>query len=143
MDQQSWIHFLVPFKFMSYPITKPLVIYDGECGICAGNLKWLDRIDILKVFDSLPYQSDEIQKLFPNINPQDFEKSLHVIFQDGRIKTESDAFSAIFLRSPFTFPIGILMNIPPISWILRHLYLYIAKNRYKLGGHCSIPTKDK
>src|SRR5262245_21721158 len=37
--------------------TRPLVVYDGSCGICAGNLPWLHRLDWLGRFDDLPYQS--------------------------------------------------------------------------------------
>lgn len=98
---------------------------------------------MLKVFDSLPYQSDQVKTLFPDIKTEDFQNSLHVIFKDGRVYTGSDAFRVVFLRMPLMFLIGLLMGIPPLSWILRVLYPYLAKNRYKLGGHCPLPTTKK
>lgn len=111
---------------------KPLVIYDGECAICAGNLPWLHRLDWLKRFEDLPYQSPEVYRRFPQLKPRDCEQALHVAFPDGRTYRGADAFRVIFLRMPLTWIVGVLMGIPPLPQLLRKLYPILARNRYKL-----------
>lgn len=117
---------------------KPVVLYDGTCGICAGNLKWLYRLDTRKKFDAMPYQTEGLTQLFPDVKPEECEKTMHLVFPDGRIYTGTDAFREVFLRMPRMFVVGLIMSIPPIPWILRKLYPLLARNRYKLGGTCEL-----
>src|SRR5215471_7650592 len=122
---------------ISHP-NKPVVIYDGACGICAGNLKWLYRLDTLKKFDAMPYQAEELQVLFPNLKIEECQNAMHLAFPDGRTYTGADAFRKIFLKMPLMFPVGVIMSIPPIPWLLRKLYPLLARNRYRLGGQCEL-----
>lgn len=121
---------------------KPVVIYDGACGICAGNLKWLYRLDTLRKFDAMPYQAKDLALLFPSLNIEDCHNAMHLVFPDGRIYTGTDAFRQIFLRMPLMFVVGLIMSIPPIPWILRRLYPVLARNRYRIGGKCELVLPD-
>lgn len=119
---------------------KPVVIYDGSCGLCAGNLKWLYRLDWLHQFEAAPYQDSSLYSRFPQLKPEECEKALQVVFPNGRIFSGADAFRVIFLRMPLTFLVGLLMRIPPLPSLLRRLYPILAKNRYRWGGKCEIPS---
>lgn len=125
---------------MSDRPTKPVVIYDGGCNICAGNLKWLYRLDTLKKFEALPYQTEHLTEMFPGLRLEECEKSMHLVFPNGKIYTGSDAFREVFLRMPLMFPIGLVMWIPPLAWLLRKLYPILARNRYRIGGACPLPA---
>ena len=120
-------------------VAKPIVIYDGECGICGGNLHWLNRLDLFRRFVALPYQSEEVYRLCPQVKRVDCEVSLHLVLPDGRVFRGSDAFREIFLRMPLTAPLALIMAIPPLPSILRKLYPLLSENRYRLGGHCRLP----
>jgi len=122
---------------------KPTVIYDGECGICGGNLHWLYRLDLFRRFVALPYQSEEVYRLFPWISRADLAASLHLVLPDGRVFRGADAFREIFLRMPLTAPVGLIMAIPPLPAVLRRLYPLLSENRYRLGGHCQLPPASK
>ena len=119
---------------------KPTVIYDGPCGICAGNLKWLYRLDTLKKFDAIPYQTEGLLVRFPHLKMEECEKAMHLVFPDGRTYTGSDGFREVFLRMPLMCLFGVIMSIPPLPWILRKLYPVLARNRYKVGGSCELHT---
>lgn len=117
---------------------KPLVVYDGECNICAGNLPWLHRLDWFRVFDDIPYQSQELYDRYPQVQRAECEQALHVVFPDGRIYRGSDATREVFLRMPLTCLVGVVMAIPPIRQVLRYLYGILARNRYRIGGKCKL-----
>jgi len=122
--------------------TKPVVIYDGTCGICAGNLKWLHRLDWLKKFDDMPYQAAELTRIFPHLNLEECEKALHLVFPSGKIYQGADALRNVLLRLPVTFLAGTTASIPPLPWMLRKLYPVLARNRYRMGGTCEIAAKQ-
>jgi len=121
--------------------TKPVVIYDGTCGICAGNLKWLHRFDLFHKFDAMPYQADQLLHFFPHLKLEECEKTMHLVYPDGRTYTGSDAFRKVFLRMPVTFLAGVIMSVPPMPWLLRKLYPVLARNRYRIGGTCELHSK--
>jgi predicted DCC family thiol-disulfide oxidoreductase YuxK len=122
---------------------KPVVIYDGTCGICAGNLKWLYRLDTLKKFDATPYQADDLLRLFPHLKIEECQQTMHLVFPDGRTYKGADAFRQVFLRMPLMFLVGVLLSIPPLPWVLRKLYPILARNRYRIGGKCELPVQPE
>jgi predicted DCC family thiol-disulfide oxidoreductase YuxK len=117
---------------------KPLVIYDGTCGLCAGNLKWLHRLDWLGAFDDAPYQADEIYQRFPRIKRADCEEALHLAFPNGKVYRGADALRKVMLRMPLTLFAGLLLSLPPFPYFFRRLYPVMARNRYRFGGHCEL-----
>lgn len=125
---------------MSDHPAKPVVIYDGGCNICAGNLKWLYRLDTFKKFEALPYQTERLTEIFPGLRIEECQKSMHLAFPNGKIYTGSDAFREVFLRMPLMFPVGLVMWLPPVAWLLRRLYPILARNRYRIGGSCPLPA---
>ena len=92
-------------------LRKSLVVYDGACGICGGNLKWLYRLDWFRRFDALPYQSDEVYKASPQLTREACEQALQLVLKNGRIHSGTDAFREVFLRMPLTFPVGLLITL--------------------------------
>ena len=122
---------------------KPVVVYDGVCGLCAGNLKWLYRLDHLHVFEAAPYQQDDLYLRFPQLKREACEQALQLVFADGRVYAGVDAFREVFLRMPLTFLVGVLLWIPPLAWWLRKLYPIVSRHRYRLGGTCEIPKRPQ
>lgn len=112
------------------------VIYDGSCGFCVGNLKWLGFLDRLHLFQSVPYQAADLHVRFPSLRQAECEKSMHLVLSDGRVFSGADAFREIFLRTPLLFWLGYLMRMPPLPWASKRLYAVLARNRYRLGKAC-------
>jgi alginate O-acetyltransferase complex protein AlgI len=122
---------------------KPLVIYDGTCGFCAGNLKWLHRLDWLGAFDDAPYQADKIYRRFPHVKKTDCEEVLHLALPNGKVYRGTDALREVMLRMPLSLPVGLLLSIPPFPYLFGRLYPVIARNRYRLGGNCDLLRKPE
>jgi predicted DCC family thiol-disulfide oxidoreductase YuxK len=64
---------------------------------------------------------------------------------DGEIRRYSGAenFAALLINSGrFLKPLGFLMFVPPVSWLAKVVYSWIARNRGKMPGAseaCEIP----
>src|SRR5215510_7499877 len=80
---------------------------------------------------------------FQLLKMEDCQNAMHLVFPDGRTYTGADAFRKIFLRMPLMFPVGLILSIPPIPWLLRRLYPLLARNRNRLGGHCEVTLPSK
>lgn len=117
------------------------VIYDGSCQLCAGNLKWFHRLDWLHHFDSLPYQARELHTLFPQLDPLECEKAMQLVMANGRVYSGSEGFRHLFLRMPSMLLVGLVMSVPPLPWVLQHLYRRFAPYRYLLSGRCELAER--
>ncbi len=122
---------------------RPLVVYDGECGLCAGCLKWLYRLDWLHVFDARPYQDRTLYRQFPQLSYAACEKAMYVVLPDGRFFAGPEAFKEIFLRMPLMAGVGLLMSVPGVTYLLQPAYRWIADNRYRISGRCRLPVLQK
>lgn len=122
---------------------RPVVVYDGGCGMCKGNVKWLARLDWLGVFEAMPYQDPRMYDLFPRLDPKRCEQEMHLAFPDGRVFAGADALRQVLLRLPAAAPLGLILSIPPLPWVLRRLYPVLARNRHRLGGRCPIKPPEE
>lgn len=116
-----------------------LVIYDGTCGFCQSNIRWLRRLDWLGRFLYRPYQDDALATAFPQLDPVACANALHVITPSGRIFAGGDAVRRLCWHMPLTWPLAVLLALPPLPWLLRTLYPHIARRRHRLGTTCHLP----
>lgn len=110
------------------------IIYDGTCGICARQLKWLRRLDWGNRFEALPYQKESVYARFPQLRREECEQAVHLVAPDGRVCAGAAAFREIFLRLPLLWPLGVLMSLPPVMGLARRCYHHIAAHRYEWSG---------
>lgn len=107
-----------------------LVFYDGSCRMCVGVSGWLSRIDGKKQFRLEPYQNAELLAQFPQINPADCEREIHIITSKGKILKGADAVLEIWRNSGhWTSFLAILFRLPPFIWLARPIYRLVARIR--------------
>lgn len=112
--------------------SKPLLIYDGDCRFCC---KWVERLRSFlgARIDYRPFQ--ECAAAFPQISPQQFEHSVHLIHPDGSFCSAAKAmFTALSYR----------MEGKPLLWFYQHLpfskpvsealYRWIASHRMGISA---------
>ena len=119
--------------------SKPLLIFDGDCGFCRTWVaKWKrqtgDRVTYA------PYQ--EVARDFPDIPLERFEASVHLIEEEGEGRKISSGAEAVF-RVLSHGGRGVLLwcyrFLPGFKFISECVYRFVANHRGK--GSCGVHRK--
>ncbi|MFO0816190.1 MAG: DUF393 domain-containing protein [Gemmatales bacterium] len=125
------------------------VLYDGQCAFCRKSVSILKKLDW---FHSLRYQDcrdiDLLPKTQPSLDPQRLIEEMHLVPPSGSpVYSGFRAFRWMAWRFPIFWLIVPLLYLPGVPWVGNKVYLWIARNRFKLvpckDGVCEIPAKSK
>lgn len=122
----------------------PVVLYDGECGLCHHSIQFLLKRDRRQLWYA-PLQGETAQKLreaHPEIPPT---LETVVLVDNGRAYLRSKAFLylAKYLTAPWRW--GYYLRWLP-AFLLDLGYRLVARMRYRIWGKydaCRLPTTDE
>lgn len=116
--------------FVLNKMKQTLVFYDGSCRMCVGVSGWLSRIDGKKQFRLEPYQNTELLAQYPQINPADCEKEIHIVTAQGQLLKGADAVMEIWRNTDhWSAFMAQIFRLPPLIWLARLIYKLIARFR--------------
>jgi len=115
---------------------KSVVVYDGECAFCRGQIARIRRWDRLGLFEYLPRQTPGITDRFPALAHQDFNTGMRLILPDQTIRVGADAVHEIARRLPRWRWLAWLYRIPGLHALARAAYAWVAAHRQSLGPRC-------
>ena len=118
------------------PVAPIVVVYDGDCAFCCGQVARLRRMDRRGVFELVPRQHEGLDKRFPRLREGDFNTGMRVILPDGSIHVGADAVHQIARQLPVVGRLTWLYNVPGINALARGAYAVVARYRYRLSGRC-------
>ena len=118
---------------------KAVVLYDGACPFCRGGVAVLKKLDWLH---QLHYQDARRPAEYPTaeveLQPKRLLEEMHVVTPDRKAAHAGfAAFRWMAWRLPATVLLAPFLYIPGVPWLGNKVYLWIARNRFKL-----IPCKD-
>jgi predicted DCC family thiol-disulfide oxidoreductase YuxK len=126
-----------------------LVLYDGDCPFCRHCVKWLRRFDWLHRLQFVDFRTEEppVAKQL-SITPERLREEMHVIPPDRKRAYHGfGAFRWTAWRLPPLWPLAPLLYLPLIPWLGQKVYLWIARNRFRLvpcrDGVCSIERSGR
>ena len=116
-----------------------IVLYDGACPFCRAGVEVLNKLDWLK---KLHYQNcrrtADLPKAEVTLEPKRLIEEMHVVTPDRKAAYAGfAAFRWMAWRMPATALIAPFLYLPGVPWLGNKMYLWIARNRFKL-----IPCKD-
>lgn len=125
-------------------IPGPVVLYDGECGLCHRSVKFLLARDGGQLWYA-PLQGEtaaRLRELHPNI-PQTLESVVLVDGGKAHLRTKAFLYGAKYLTRPWRWAYA-------FRWMPAFLmdlgYRFIARIRYRIWGKfdsCQRPTADQ
>ena len=129
-------------------VGKGIVLFDGECPFCQRSVRILKRLDWL---GQLHFQSARDTAHLPDarvtLDTEKMLEEMHVL-TPSRDATYAGfrAFRWMAWRIPLLMPFAPLKYLPGIPWLGNRVYLWIARNRFKLvpcqDGVCALPKKN-
>src|SRR5690242_17996138 len=108
-------------------LSRPLLIYDGECGFCGYWARYWQRLTGERV-EYRPYQ--EVAARFPEIAPAEFQRAVQYIAPEGR---RASAAEASFLTLSHARGQGLWLalyrHVPGFAAVSELAYAFVAANR--------------
>ena len=108
---------------------KPLILWDGSCGLCFESVLWLKKRDD-DHFVATPYQLAPSPPMTKSLESACAE-AVHIITPDGQTlragRAVLFALSAIGYRQSTR-----LLRTPPFIWLVEFGYRLVAENRHYL-----------
>jgi predicted DCC family thiol-disulfide oxidoreductase YuxK len=130
---------------MPAPTERPgadIVIYDGHCRFCTGQVQNLARWDSKGRLAYLSLHDPEVAKRFPDLTYEQLMEEMVVIDQKGRRHGGAAAFKYLTTRLPRLYPLAPFMHIPFTMPLWRWGYRQVAKRRYAIAGKSADACDD-
>lgn len=125
-------------------IDKPIIFFDGVCGLCNYFLDFVLRKDKDHKFYYAPLQGEAAKKYLPELDENTEEWTMFLLDEDG-LHERSTASLKIFEKLGRAWgTLGVLLYVP--KFIRNPVYKFIAKNRYKWFGKrdtCRLPNPEE
>jgi predicted DCC family thiol-disulfide oxidoreductase YuxK len=119
---------------------KPVIVYDGHCNFCIGQINRIIRCDKHNQFETLSRYSDGLFERFPVLKQENLDSGLRVVALDGNVSVGADAVYDIYKKfSPAKY-IAWIYKVPILNLLFKMVYTLIAKNRYRFAGKCKDGT---
>lgn len=125
-----------------------VVIYDGECRICSGQVERLARWDRAQRLAFLSLHDPEVARRYPDLKHDDLMQNMYVVDQRGGRHRGAAAFRHLSTRVPRLWWLAPLLHIPGSLPLWQLAYRQVAKRRYRWGriescenGTCKIPPR--
>lgn len=116
------------------PDQPAVVIYDGECPICQGGMRWVEGRAQPGQFEFLPCRSPERRARFAWMAEEACLEALQLVLPDGRVLAGDAAIREILRRLRGWRWVGRLFGLPGVKLFAPRLYRWVARHRYSISG---------
>jgi predicted DCC family thiol-disulfide oxidoreductase YuxK len=112
---------------------RPVLVYDGRCRFCVGQVTRLARwVDGRVRFES--FRDPGVVARYPGLTREACEGAVHLVEPGGRVTSGAEAIlRALAVRPPLR-PVVWLYRLPGLRQLLDAGYRAIARNRFRLQG---------
>jgi predicted DCC family thiol-disulfide oxidoreductase YuxK len=122
--------------------TKPIMLYDGDCGFCT---HWIHRISgwSRPRVPIVAYQSVDLAPL--GVTAWRADREVLYVNAGGQVYGGAQAFARMLLTGRATWrAVGVLLAVPPTRWLAAGVYRVVANNRMRLPAGtaaCAVPRQ--
>lgn len=115
-------------RHVSLPPSKPVLIFDGDCGFCRF---WIARWRHLTgdAVDYEPSQGADIQERYPEIPRERFAKSVQLVEPDGRVTEGAEAVCRVLAAARRPAALWSYQHIPGVACLGDRAYRLVAGHR--------------
>jgi predicted DCC family thiol-disulfide oxidoreductase YuxK len=112
-------------------VTKPVLVYDGDCAFCTTCVRLLERIG--PDAEIVAWQLTDLAAL--GMTEEQAADAVQLVQIDGTVRSGHEAVAAVLGSAGRIWrAAGRALLLPGISWIAARAYRLIADNRYRLPG---------
>ena len=110
-----------------------IVLYDGDCSLCAFQMRVLTWLDWFNTVSLLPIANPRAAEIAPSITREQLLEAIHCVAKDGRIYRGARCLRYIGMRMPMAVPLALVLWIPGVIWVAEKIYNWVSRHRYLLS----------
>ena len=126
-----------PFSSLPSPQDRPdsdVVIFDGQCVFCRGQVERLARWDGGERLAFLSLHDPVVAERYPDLTYEQLMEQMYVVDRQGGRHGGAAAFRYLSRRLPRLWLLAPLMHLPFSLPLWQWGYRQVAKRRYRLAG---------
>ncbi|MBB4710275.1 putative DCC family thiol-disulfide oxidoreductase YuxK [Streptomyces luteogriseus] len=120
--------------------TRPVLIFDGDCGFCTTSVGVAQRL-VRPRCDAVAWQRADLASL--GVTAERAHHEVLWVTPTGRVYGGAQAVAKILLSAGGVWSVvGAVLSLPPLRWAARAVYRLVADNRGRLPGGtaaCAVP----
>ena len=128
---------------MKTPISRPVLIFDGDCAFCTTSARFLER-RVVKggSLTVTPWQFLDLDQF--GLTQDQCMAAVQWVGEGGQVLSGHAAIAAALRAGHLVWrPLGALLVVPGFSWLAARLYSWVAAHRYAMpGGTAACRIKD-
>jgi predicted DCC family thiol-disulfide oxidoreductase YuxK len=130
---------------LEYVVARPIVLYDGDCGVCTALKKEAQRRDAAARLRFIAYQAADLEQISPGLTREMAGRVLYLVQPDGQRFAGARAVFETMRRLPGLWRlIGAIGAFPPLSLLAEPFYRLVARNRGRISrwlglDRCALP----
>ena len=124
-------------------VKKPILFFDGKCGLCNRSVNFLIKIDKRNTLLFSPLQGETAKVILKSRFINDLNSM--AFYQNGVTYSKSTAVLKSIQTIGGVWSVFYVLNIIP-SFIRNFVYNYVSSKRYKLFGKfdvCRVPSENE
>jgi predicted DCC family thiol-disulfide oxidoreductase YuxK len=110
-----------------------VVIYDGHCRICTGQIRRLARWDVNGSLAYLSLHDPLVAQRYPDLTHEALMRDMYLIDHRGRRHRGAEAVKYMTRRLPRLWWLAPLLHLPGTLPLWQWLYRQVANRRYRFG----------
>ncbi len=114
-------------------MNRAVLIYDGECPLCQGIMRLAKSRARPGELEFLPFQAPQRTVRYPDLSEEACRQAMQLVLPDGRVLAGNEALPETLRRLRGWHWLAPAFNLPGAGLLARHLYRWIARNRYALS----------
>jgi len=111
-----------------------VVIYDGECRFCQGQVARLAQWDRGRRLTFLSLHDPLVAQRYPDLTREQLMAQMYLVESGGQRHAGAAAFRYLTRKLPRLWPLAPLLHIPFSLPLWQWCYRQIARRRYALAG---------
>lgn len=111
-----------------------VVVYDGQCIFCIGQVSRLRRWDGGDRLSFISLHDEYVKQRCSDLTHEQLMKEIYVLCADGRRFAGAGAARYLSRTLPRLWLLAPLLHVPFSLPLWQRIYLIIAKRRYKISG---------
>ena len=118
------------------PVDRPdadLVIYDGQCQFCRGQVTRLARWDRAEQLAFISLHDPRVGERFPDLSHDQVMQDMYLIDQQGQRHRGAGALKYLSRKLRPLWPLAPFFHLPFAVPVAQVIYRQIAKRRYRWG----------